>query len=229
MLPGVQSQSQFLPEAAAAGITYVGGNSYQSPGSEGSVNLSLPAGLEEGDIVFCLYMAQGVSATISDWTVINSRASSDHFRNLAYKVMGATPDANVAVTLDSNSYFGCMVVAFRGIDPAAPFDVAGQTNRDIGRDQTYGITTTVDNAMAVTFLSENYYGRFNWEYGGDFTVALESGMRDYPDCGGTSNGSMTCAYKNIPSAGVVPAVTADSVDCSSNWWQIYTELALKPA
>jgi hypothetical protein len=94
------------------GITIVGSSSV---GGASVVSLSLPSGLQQGDLVLLFIGASGNFPTLpTGWTNVNTYSIGTEYARFAYKVMGSTPDTTVSATASGSNAAGC--VALRGID-----------------------------------------------------------------------------------------------------------------
>ena len=130
----------------ASEITYIGGTT-----SSDSSTITLPAGLQQHDIVF-IFEARDTSTltTPTGYTSISLTGTSNPSTSLAYKIMGATPDTTAAVTNSSDTC--SLAVAFRGVDTTTPLDVTPTTSTGIsGVPNSPSITPTNNNCMIVAF------------------------------------------------------------------------------
>jgi hypothetical protein len=108
--------------------------------------LSMPAGLQEGDVV-CAVAAMNVAipAEPSGWTTINTNGRV----RAIIKVMGSTPDTS-ADWGDSGSAIqsgAAVAMAFRGVDPTTPQDVTAQNINSSADPQP--ITPSSNNCCIV--------------------------------------------------------------------------------
>jgi len=106
-------------------ISVVGSSSAQF-GSSTSGTLTLPTGLQEGDIVVVGVGSDGATATLpSGWTNINNTTgASTEFTRTFYKVMGPTPDTSVALSGFSTASAAFAIGIRNGVANALIFDVS---------------------------------------------------------------------------------------------------------
>lgn len=219
----------FLP--TSAGVTFVGSESGPIASGGGTVDLDLPAGLVENDIVLIAIAcdnalnSDGVDSG-AGYTAIYNSSANDPGHNVAYKRMGSTPDTTVTVNRNATAACAYVVQAFRGVDATTALD-ATPTSTDGSSDSTDAdhpsITTVTDGAMVVAIAVHD---------DDDATATYPSGYTngDYGISGGEFSGNLGAAVamssKIVASHGAEdPAATVFSA--SDSWWA-YT-VALRPA
>ncbi len=129
-------------QIAADAVGFIGSVSNVGNTSGGDVTLTLSGlGLQEDDLVIAAYsiadadnvdMAMAEVGGIGGWTEVADLFSDDTYdANLGvyYKVMGASPDASVIFdgVGGTDTQTGAVAMAFRGVDPTTPMDVAATT------------------------------------------------------------------------------------------------------
>ena len=157
-------------------IKFVGGASYLGSDTSGTnVNIPLNSGLtggiessvRTGDMVIVVHSVSSTTnstLTIRDpssvaYTLIGSELYSDdtYDTNLrvAYKFMGATPDASVSFSDNLGGTNGRIATAYvlRGVDSTTPLDVAAvtATNTNTGAVDPPSITPVTSGAAIVAF------------------------------------------------------------------------------
>lgn len=84
------------------------------------------------------------------YTTLESTTSGSPGRQLAYKVMGVTPDTGVNITRDPSLRTAAVAMFFRGVDTVTPLDGSLlSTALASGMPNPPALTTTVANAMRV--------------------------------------------------------------------------------
>lgn len=123
----------------------------------GTISVNLPAGLAQNDIVWFAIVcdnelsADGI-ASGQGWTKIRSDTSAVPGRELAYKVMGASPDSSV--TVNQNAAICAYVCqAWRGVDPSNVLDVStpSEASGGSGDPDAPSITPTTVGALIIAF------------------------------------------------------------------------------
>lgn len=151
MMPGVVASQQPTVAAAGEGISYIGTTVGRSADS---LVLSLPSGLQEGDIVLVGWTngTSGTPNTISGWESLVFRSGSPALR-IYYKVMGATPDETITLPdLSGTNVSVGMARAYRGCSPNIIFDADTTTFVGATDDpDSPAITTATDGAMVIAW------------------------------------------------------------------------------
>lgn len=99
------------PTTVSGEITLVG------TASEGSgTSITLPGGMQEGDIVIFAVSDSTAVTTPSGYTVVYSETSV----RIAYKVMGATPDSSISGYSGTGTSSAAVAAVFRGMDSVSP-------------------------------------------------------------------------------------------------------------
>lgn len=177
--------------------------------STNSETVTFSPALEEDDVVVVIRAADSVTAPMSSrntpgYTEI-AYAVTGTFPGfwVEYKVMGASPDADVDIeniigsAAQTNAY---IVVILRGVDASNVLDVTTQKNENAGSGTTVtpgDITTVTDGAlvMAIGFLDDD---------GASTVSTFPSGYTDTADqgTGGGSGAVIGVAFKEIATAGL---------------------------
>lgn len=146
--------ANFIFETAAFGqITLRGSSSANSTGT--SVSVTMPAGVVQNDVMIAVIAKQGNTADAaapSGWTLIDGAdlaGTTDRNGTVFYKVAGAGEAGPYSFTLGAGTtHAGAVIVAFAGVNPSTPFDVAP------GTIQVNASSTTV-TAAAITNVNAN--------------------------------------------------------------------------
>ena len=140
------------------GISYAGGNTALKSGGTMAVSLAALS-LQEGDLVLAFSAQSGgfddagaVGMVSAGWAELSGSplsAGAAGARDSAlggfFKVMGATPDSSVEFDTGGGDGQVAAVMAFRGVDPTTPFDVA-----PVATEATYSSTVAFGNVTPVT-------------------------------------------------------------------------------
>ena len=203
------------------------GSATQSFGSSTTGTLTLPTNLVENDVVIVAVGCDNSlpSITSSGWTTItsasNSPAAGDTFYLLAYKRMGATPDASVSVSgvsVASNALAMC----YRNVHTDIFDTTFVSTNGATGAPNPPAITTVTAGDMVVAF-----------GFLDDDSVSAFTPPTGYANITGISTGAAGSAFATsaankliyLPST-VDPA--AFTLTGGNDAWSAVT-IALKPA
>lgn len=133
-----------------ANSTSVVGTSKVSFGSAISGTLTLPSGLQQGDVVIVGIGSDGSLAnTPSGWTSINGTTQGTEYARTIYKVMGATPDTSVSISGISISS-AAIAIAVRGVNATTILDVTPTVSSNIsGMPDCPSITTVNSNTLGI--------------------------------------------------------------------------------
>lgn len=200
-------------------------------------NFSLPAGIAEGDIVivavacdFALYTnTDGVQT--SGYTNIFYPNSSRPGSQVAYKIMGATPDSvvNVRANTTGNIPAAVIVQTWRGVDTTTPLDVTSVGWQGLTGSPNAGeITTVNDNCLilAVGLLDDDVvtdgsaptgYSNFRHYASNSSTVYMASktqtsaGNEDPGGFGGSGNDQWYAITIALRSGQTIDTVIADEL------------------
>jgi hypothetical protein len=136
-------------------ITFVGNTTARVAQGTGAVTVGLPT-TQTGDIVIAVLAAD--LTIINDgiigqgWTDLVKIDSAGPGNQLAYKVMGATPDTTVDVTQETNRIIACAFQAWRGVDETTPIDIgpASVFGGASAFPDSPSLTTVTDDALFVS-------------------------------------------------------------------------------
>lgn len=228
--------------AAGGGIQFVGGI---STGNLFATTLSLTAlaggiGSEaiEGDIVVVAILNSSavdrrasIGVTTGGYTELSSifqagTAASNH--EVFYKIMTATPDAEVGIDLNGASSDGgtAIVAVYRGVDQTTPIDVSSTTANGTGNDPNPAQITPVTAGALIVIAAQ---GTANAEAPSGLTDAyLLDSVSDVSDSAGTPR--VSGKIGSVPWTGGTydPAViTCTNTETGTTW--AATTIALRPA
>jgi hypothetical protein len=130
---------------AASTIQKVGGDvAGRVVNGTGSQAVSLPSGLQAGDIVIAAVACDNSLNPygVIGYTDIQRSTTAVPGRNIAYKVMGSTPDSTVNIAREPTRNSSYVIQAWRGVDTTNVFDVATPTE--------LSGTTLTPNAPPIT-------------------------------------------------------------------------------
>ncbi len=142
-------------------ISFVSEAEYTLTAQSGDTTLAMPASLQMGDIVVILGGGdfwlnpdgtdQGGCARSQGWNVLHEDTNnSSPGRQLLYKKMGASPDANVTWEYDDDRNQVVVMQAFRGVDPDTPIDATlVVTSSGVGDPDPGSYTTVTPGALRI--------------------------------------------------------------------------------
>ena len=142
--------------AGNAGITYVGSGG-AATGNSGNLTPALPGGLQANDLLVCLVESTDtVDHSINDaaWTrLAYPAASGSHRASLFWRLaISNTPTPTIVHPAGSRIVARCS--GFRGVDPAAPFDVPfAAVNSAADLTVESGVLNTTTNGAWVLFAA----------------------------------------------------------------------------
>ncbi len=158
-----------------------------------TLTISRPSGIVQNDMLIVNIASRGnnIAPSSSGWTLLRSSAlggSTIRFGSVLYKIAGASEPTSYRFALGAGSTGGAgAIVAFSGVDPTNPFDVAPETI-------TSGSTTSV-SASAITTVTPNaallFMGQAAGTNGGASITWSNSAYRT-----ATSPGALTEIYDN---------------------------------
>lgn len=133
--------------------------------STGGGTTALPSYLEEGDYVIVHTAADNYDPNgVSGWTTLQTRLSSAR-GFLAAKFMGTSPETEIIL----DSRLSVCVIAFRGVDPGQPQDVANASSfSGSGATPNAPSITSITNGCAIV-VSASLDDKIE---GGDVTAPL---------------------------------------------------------
>ena len=190
---------------ASAQITFVGSNTTAGSSATSAISVDAPAGLAADDVMLALIaqrsgnlpLDQNMSSVPAGWVLVRAEDDGNSQGMVVYlKVATASEPASYAWTLGSSGRTAAGIVAFRGVDPAAPVNVSqSQSNAASTTYTAPSVLTTLANTMLVSFYSARR---------GNLTINAGTGMTGaFSDATGAgSNGiSVSGSYVEQPSAG----------------------------
>jgi fibronectin type 3 domain-containing protein len=117
--------------------------------------LPRPAAVVSGDVMLAAVTTRGKPTITppSGWTLVRLDASGNAMRQAIYlRVAGSSEPPSYTFALQSSQWAGGGIVAYGGVDPAAPIDVtAGQANASSSSITAPSVTTTGPVRMLVVF------------------------------------------------------------------------------
>lgn len=156
MLPGIAG-SIGAYTAVGGQITLVGSPTEAGSGGGSDITLSLPTGMQNGDVVYvCFATSSSGGTSSSGWTQVGSDidSGSDVRTQVFRKVMGASPDSSIVLDgsgIGSDSGVG-LAYALRGVDPVTPEDTSPTTaTGDSTNPNSPSVTTVTNNAWVISF------------------------------------------------------------------------------
>lgn len=142
----------------AANPISVVGRTTQSFGSSTSGSITLPSGLQEGDLVIVAVGSDGsLPNQPSGWVNLNNTANGTEYARTVYKVMGATPDTSVSISGLSTAS-AAIAIGIRGFDSTTLFDAtATVATGSTGMPNAPSITTVNNNSLVIAlgFLDDD--------------------------------------------------------------------------
>jgi hypothetical protein len=220
-----------LTGAGPPGIASAGAGA--GAGSTAGVTAALPAGIQDDDIIFILVEGEGEDGSAdglpTGYTSIGSVASGtdgavDRTRaTLGYAIYdsGSPPSTSVP---DAGNHTIARTYAFRGVDPADPFDVTAASGSDgtnvTSHSAVTGQTSTVADAVAALFFT---HGDGIGTNAASPANAALSGITDvgvYESDQG-SDGSVGLFYGSKATAGAIGTWSWSTSTTEENaWWSI---------
>jgi hypothetical protein len=212
-------------------ISYVGSNTATAP-NQSSITIPMPAGLQENDVVIVCADTGGGNQdrniVVTGWTGIADLYANDSIDvnfGVAYKVMGATPDTDVTVSITAGTgQWSGITLAFRGVDTTTPLDATSTTATGTNSlDANPPSITTVTNGCEIIVVAGVSDGAIG-------TYTYPSGYSDGIDVpGSSSNNRSLAAHKSQATAGAEdPGVFSNSSSSVDDCWAAVT-IALRPA
>jgi len=128
-------------DSSVSAVTYVAAATTSNSTQTASLVINKPTGTVEGDIMVALYGSNsGVTwASASGWTEVIDQGAAPSL-SVAYKVAGASEDANYTFTSSVSRFLSGAILTFRG----AAYDVVGSV-----------ATNTTMTASAITLSSNS--------------------------------------------------------------------------
>lgn len=137
--------------------TRVGGSSFATPTSTPSFNLTLPAGIQTGDVAWLLHVYNPTTADSTvpvDWTLEDTQSQSATNRARLYSKVLTPADSSTTVTISNalSQRLAGLVEVYRGV---------GARNAVVSRIETSSTTshagasgTSADDGMSLVFFTE---------------------------------------------------------------------------
>ncbi len=197
---GALLSALLLLSTPVAAITFVGATGVVSS-TNTSLSFSAPAGTAAGDLMLVQLSVRGGTATTltapSGWTLLRrDNNGSILAQAVYYKFATATEPASTTWGISPNNRAVGAIIAYRGVDTAAPINASGgQINAFSLSVTAPSVTTTVANARLVGF-----FGTTN----GNTSFTSPSGMAERIDVG-------TGAGPNGVTITVTDSIQADAV------------------
>lgn len=128
-----------------------------------TLNLSLPAGLAQGDVVYVVFSRCGAGGgggggtSSGGWSQIGSSLQGNLGSQVFRKVMGSTPDTAIALNgpnASAGNSCSAIAIAYRGVDNLTPEDATPVSATAASADpDPPSITTTTANARVLAAFS----------------------------------------------------------------------------
>lgn len=142
-----EDEERYITGTTTANVEFIGANS-----SVASTSLTLPTGLEEGDLVLLVATSDAEDPPYrpSGYTNIYDERPGSTGALACYKFMGASPDTFIS-GLNDNDRTPYIAMVFRGVDTTTPLDVAytQSSTAASGMPNPPSITTVSDGCMIV--------------------------------------------------------------------------------
>lgn len=220
-------------------ITYVGAGADSSAGANTNINLTVPAGVVEGDLLMVAIQGASVNDTISGWSQIAYSGADATRMQVIYKYAGSS-ESTLDYPGNFNHVYGRMF-AWRGVDstvaPVVDFLAASGTANASTSISWGAVTTTVANSLVVvvagwdldnagpllssvsngnlTGLAELSDGGTTQGHGGG--IALAAGIKSTTGSTGTTSGT----WSSSTSHGKVTVAFAPSLAAPYNSTQMF--------
>lgn len=244
MLPGVQSQSQFLAAAAVGGISFVGSAIGLLDNSTSTLTVSLTSlsgGIAskpaEGDFVYASHHIThfnadqdvGVLSPAGYTELFDLYANDNQDANLSgsWKIMTATPDTSVTFNAATNNFSGhlAIVMVFRGVNQSTPIDVTPTTqvttNSNVPKPPA--ITTVTDGALLIVDGGNSANAGTNLLGITDMDTVVVDYVR------GSYAGSHAIGFKSQATAGLFTPANFTYFEDSTTFSANAATIALRPA
>ncbi len=133
--------------------------SASSSGNQPSHSVTVPGGVQDGDLLLMAISVNNATETISNpagWTVLDTQADGSMQTRVWYKVAAGDAGTNVTITLGSRKKADLVVAAYSGADQATPilgYAVAGQAGSSTTH-VTPNLVTPVDGSLIVSYWGE---------------------------------------------------------------------------
>lgn len=205
--------------SASAVVSYVASTSVAPTGNNTSMAVSLPAGVQAGDLLLAQIAIDG-DVTVNTpvgWTLLQVDSNS-MVQALYYRFATASETGNVTWTWSSNRRAAGGIALYRGVDPSqVPGPVAVDSDDDDDLEAP-AQTVTVANSLLVTLYGLNR-GNETLTAAGSMTTAYFRSSSE------NSGVTLLASYEQRPALGSTGVRTADSTD-SRDW--IAHSLLLRP-
>lgn len=151
-----------------------------SSGNVGSLQVPMPSGTTEGDLIVAVFTHDSSSGTLSspaDWTDLFSTLSTGGSTLLvSYKIAESGESGSYTFSSTDSDQLACGIARFSGVDTSNPIN--SQSNTNTGNNQypeCLASTTTVENTLVLRIMGaddDDYSTPGNYPSGhtGAFTV-----------------------------------------------------------
>jgi len=198
-----------------------------SSGDVGSLDVPMPTGTVEGDLLLAVFTHDSSSGTLespSDWTdLIPSTSTGASTLLISYKIATASEPSSYTFSSSDSDQLAVGIARFSGIDTNNPIDCQSSTNTgNSNAPQALACTTTISDTLVVRMMGaddDDYITPGNYPSGhtGAFTVRST----------GTSF-QTHCAMAYVIQTSIGSTGTADFSMTASEQWGTLT-VALRPA
>ena len=217
---------------AASTIQKVGGDvaGYVDKGT-GSQAVSLPSGLQAGDIVIVVVSSDDILTNDGvqgqGYTNIPRGANELPGRKIAYKLMSLTPDSTVNIERVYNNRSAYVVQAWRGVDTTNVFDVAtpAEATGTTGDPNAPAITPVTVGALVIAIGMQD---------DDDSTLATITHPTGYTNGVSANTGQVPASTVNGTTVAMASKTWSSGVEDPSVWvmsgtdYWAATTIALKP-
>ena len=211
--------ASFASAPASAVVSHVSATSTAPTGSSTSMAMSLPAGVQAGDLLLAQIALDGTTtlATPSGWTLLQND-SNTIVQALYYRFATASETGNVTWTWSSNRRAAGGIALYRGVDSSQPPGPAAVDSDDDDDLEAPAQTVVEANSLLITLYGLNR---------GNETLTAAGSMTTAYHRSSTENSGVTllASYEQRPATGSTGVRTANSSD-SRDW--IAHSLLLRP-
>ena len=204
---------------ASAVVSHVSATTTAPTGSSTSMTMSLPAGVQAGDLLLAQIALDGNTtlATPSGWTLLQND-SNTIVQALYYRFATASETGNVTWTWSNNRRAAGGIVLYRGVDSSQPPGPAAVDSDDDDDLEAPAQTVVEANSLLITLYGLNR-GNETLTAAGSMTTAYHRSSTD------NSGVTLLASYEQRPATGSTGVRTANSSD-SRDW--IAHSLLLRP-
>lgn len=204
---------------ASAVVSHVSATSTSPTGNNTSMVVSLPAGVQAGDLLLAQIALDGTTTldTPAGWTLLQND-SNTIVQALYYRFATASETGNVTWTWSSNRRAAGGIALYRGVDSSQPPGAAAVDSDDDDDLEAPAQTVVEANSLLVTLYGLNR-GNETLTAAGSMTTAYHRSSTD------NSGVTLLASYEQRPATGSTGVRTASSSD--SRAW-IAHSLLLRP-